>query len=53
MHTLRFVLSGAAALALMAGAYQPLVAKKPEAMLTFTKLWTYGPTLERSSRTSM
>jgi len=44
MHTLRFVLSGAAALALMAGAYQPLVAKKPEAMLTFTKLWTYGPT---------
>lgn len=44
MHSLRFVLSGAAALALMAGAYQPLVAKKPEATLTFTRLWTYGPT---------
>src|SRR5262245_2747311 len=44
MHSLRFVLSGAAALALMAGAYQPLVAKKPEATLTFTKLWTHGLT---------
>lgn len=44
MHSLRFVLGGAAALALIAGAYQPLGAKKPEATLTFTKVWTYGPT---------
>jgi hypothetical protein len=44
MHSLRFVLSGAAALALMAGAYQPIVAKRPEAALSFTKLWTHGPT---------
>jgi DNA-binding beta-propeller fold protein YncE len=44
MHSLRFVLSGAATLALIAGAYQPLGAKKPEATLTFTKVWTYGPT---------
>jgi DNA-binding beta-propeller fold protein YncE len=48
MHSLRIVLSGAAALALMAGVYPPalarLGAKKPKATLTFTKLWTYGPT---------
>jgi len=43
MH-LRFVLSGAVAFALVTGAYQPVDAKKPEAALTFTKLWTHGPT---------
>jgi Choice-of-anchor I domain len=44
MHSSRFVLSGAVALALTAGVHQPIVAKKPEAALTFTKLWTHGPT---------
>jgi len=44
MHSLRTVLSGAIGLALIAGAHEPIVAKKPEAALTFTKLWTHGPT---------
>jgi DNA-binding beta-propeller fold protein YncE len=44
MHSLRFPLGVALALGLMTGgAYQPVIAEKPKAALTFTKLWTYGP----------
>ena len=44
MRSIRFLSSGAIAIALIFGSYQPVSAQTAEPVLSFTKLWTYGHT---------